>query len=106
MHRHRYKTRTSYSLPEKFAMVQESMRPNATAKDVARKYGITPRTLYVWRKMYSDVSLEELLADGDPRVADLKLQIQKLEAILGQRTYEIALLKERLDQLHSGDNAP
>ena len=87
-------------------MVREAMRPDVVVKDVAKKHGITPRTLYWWRKMYSDVSPEELLADEDPRVAELRLQVQKLEAILGQRTYEIALLKERLGQLDGRENAP
>jgi len=97
--------RKKVSLPEKVAMVRETMRPDASVREVARKHGIAPRRLYRWRMMYADVDVEALLGDQDPRVADLRLQVERLEAILGQRAYEIALLEERLGELHRHDDS-
>ena len=43
---------------------------------------------------------------GEPEgeIADLKLQVRNLERLLGQRTLEIALLRERLGKVSDGDD--
>jgi transposase len=89
-----------FSLTEKIAIVRESMAPGVAASFVARRHGIAVNVLYYWRKAYRDVATTDLTAENgdasDAEIADLRLQVRNLERLLGQRTLEIALLRERL----------
>ena len=85
------------SLMEKLAIVRESLSPGASAAQVARKHHISANVLYYWRKVYRellDADLSEVSRKG--AVADLELQVRNLERLLGQRTLEVALLREKL----------
>jgi transposase len=85
------------SLMEKLAIVRESISPGATAAQVARKHHVSANVLYYWRKVYRellDADLAEVSRKSD--VADLELQVRNLERLLGQRTLEVALLREKL----------
>jgi transposase len=95
------RTHRRFTLSEKIAIVRESMAPGVSASFVARNHGIAVNVLYYWRKAYRDVldtDLTRVEADPsiDKRVEDLRLQVRNLERLLGQRTLEIALLKEKL----------
>jgi transposase len=97
-----------FTLSEKIAIVRESLVPGVAASFVARQHGIAVNLLYYWRKAYRDVveaDLTAMQADAkDSReIADLKLQVRNLERLLGQRTLEIALLRERLGKRDEGD---
>ena len=85
------------SLIEKLAIVRESLAPGASAARVARRHQVSPNVLYYWRKVYRDL-LDADLADVSPQnhVSDLELQVRNLERLLGQRTLEVALLREKL----------
>jgi transposase len=85
--------------------VRESLVPGASAANVAKSHGISLSMLYRWRKAYRDMITTDLtLSSGESRaddsVAGLRLQIRNLERLLGQRTLEIALLRERLGLGH------
>lgn len=82
---------------EKLAIVRESMAPGASAAKVARKHQVSANVLYYWRKVYREL-LDADLADVSLKndIADLELQVRNLERLLGQRTLEVALLRERL----------
>ena len=85
------------SLTEKIAIVRESMAPGASAAGVARRHQISVNVLYYWRKVYRELlnaDLSGVARGGD--VSDLELQVRNLERLLGQRTLEVALLRERL----------
>jgi transposase len=85
------------SLSEKLAIVRESMAPGETVAGVARRHGVSANVLHYWRKVYREVVGEDLgkaSLHGD--IADLELQVRNLERLLGQRTLEVALLRERL----------
>lgn len=95
------RTHRKFTLGEKVAIVRESLVPGVSASHVARRHGIAVNVLYYWRKAYRDVAETDLTqlkpGDGVEReLADLKLQVRNLERLLGQRTLEIALLRERL----------
>jgi transposase len=96
-------TRKRFSLTEKIAIVRESLVPGVRAAYIARRHGIAVNVLYYWRKVYRDIADTDLtkVAPGeseDKELEDLKLQIRNLERLLGQRTLEIALLRERLGE--------
>ncbi len=95
------RARRTYSLAEKISIVRESMAPGVSASFVARRHHIAVNVLYYWRKAYgellhADITRIEAGADTDRQLHDLRLQVRNLERLLGQRTLEIALLKERL----------
>ena len=89
-----------FTLSEKIAIVRESLAPGVSASFVARRHGIAVNVLYYWRKAYRDVLGMDLTrvegAGADQELEDLRLQVRNLERLLGQRTLEIALLKEKL----------
>lgn len=85
------------SLSEKIAIVRESMSGEAPVAQVARRHGVSPNVLFYWRRVYRDLLDQDLTAVAHrDALADLELQVRNLERLLGQRTLEIALLKERL----------
>ena len=95
------RTQRRFTLSEKMAIVRESMVPGVSATHVARRHKIAVNVLYYWRKAYKDVIDTDLTrieggAAAEKEVADLRLQVRNLERLLGQRTLEIALLRERL----------
>ena len=97
--------RSPHSLTEKLAIVKEALAPGASAADVSRSHGISLRMLYRWRKAYGGMIATDLtgassdVAAGD-ELSGLKLQVRNLERLLGQRTLEVALLRERLGLDH------
>jgi hypothetical protein len=63
-----------------------------------------------WRKAYREMIVTDLtLSPQEPAAGDnlagLRLQVRNLERLLGQRTLEVALLRERLglDHDHASD---
>ena len=72
-----------------------------SAAHVAKRHQIALNVLYYWRKVYRDVIDADLTAPAQARpedgeIADLKLQVRNLERLLGQRTLEVAILKDKL----------
>ena len=95
------RTNRRFTLSEKIAIVRESLAPGVSASHVARRHSIAVNVLYYWRKVYREVADTDLtrLAPADAaehEIADLRLQVRNLERLLGRRTLEIAILKERL----------
>jgi transposase len=95
------------SLTEKLAIVRESLAPGDTVAGVARKHGVSANVLHYWRKVYRDVVRADLgVAALQDDIADLELQVRNLERLLGQRTLEVAVLRDKLgipskdDMLH------
>jgi transposase len=101
-------TRHRRSLTEKIAIVRESMMPGMSAAHVAKRHQIALNVLYYWRKVYRELVDTDLTAGAKPaagmasEIADLQLQVRNLERLLGQRTLEVALLKEKLGMPGTG----
>ena len=104
------RTHRRFTLSEKIAIVRESMAPGVSATHVARRHHIAVNVVYYWRKAYREVVEADLTqvaasASVDKEIEDLKLQVRNLERILGQRTLEIALLKEKLGKAGDDEEA-
>jgi transposase len=98
----RSRGRRAFSLSEKIAIVRETLVPGMTSAQVARRHGIHLNLLYYWRRVYKDLAAADLEAalaatPDEQRLADLRLQVRNLERLLGQRTLEVALLREQLE---------
>ena len=102
------RTHRRFTLSEKIAIVRESLAPGVSASFVARRHGIAVNVLYYWRKAYkdllgTDLTRVEAASAADPQLEDLRLQVRNLERLLGQRTLEIALLREQLGKATDDD---
>ena len=60
--------RRSYSRAEKARLVAETLQPGTRTADVARRHGIHPQVLYVWRRLARQGELA-LQADDAPMFA-------------------------------------
>jgi transposase len=92
------------SLTEKLEIVRESLLPGASAAAVSRLHGVSLSMIYRWRRAYRAMIATDLTSQGEALPADniagLRLQVRNLERLLGQRTLELALLRERLGLAH------
>jgi len=98
----RPRKRRTFTLQEKLDIVREAKAPGVRATHVARRHGIAVNQLYYWRKVYGDLLPEpgaQAFTPEQRQVADLRIQVRKLETLLGQRTFEMVLLQERLAAL-------
>jgi transposase len=87
-----------YPIAHKIALVRQTLKPGASVTQIARDHGIAVSVLYYWRKAFREL-VESNIADSpapDPQVAQLRAQLRELEALLGERTREVAQLRKRL----------
>lgn len=83
---------------EKHQIIQETYHPGVTVSYIARKHGIQPSQLFLWRKLsemgaMTSIKKEENVVPQS-EVDSLKKHIKKLERVLGQKTLENEILKE------------
>jgi transposase len=90
--------RRRWTLPEKLRAVEELNVPGMTVSYVIRKYGISPRLLFRWRKLMSEGGKQAIKADDEVVAAaelrELKKCVRELERVLGRKTLENEILKE------------
>ncbi len=85
-----------YSAQFKFQAVLESIKRD-NVSEVARKYGIHPNKLSVWKSEFLKNGLDVFESSRDKVAEQLKKQIAGLEKLLGKKEIEINLLKGFLD---------
>jgi putative transposase len=86
---------------EKLAIVAETQEPGVTVSLVARRHGIAPNQLFLWRRLASQGALTATEAE-EPVVPaseyrSLQGQIRELQRLLGKKTMEAEILKEALE---------
>src|SRR5262245_39637884 len=92
--------RRRWTAPEKVRMVEETFEPGMTVSLVARRHGVAPNQLFAWRRLVAQGSLpvagsgEEVVPASDYRA--LQNQVGELHRLLGKKTLEAEILKERL----------
>ncbi|WP_028389339.1 transposase [Legionella fairfieldensis] len=83
---------------EKHQIVQETYHPGVTVSYVARKHGIQPSQLFLWRKIAEHGAMTGIKKEENvvpqSELDSLKKHIKKLERVLGQKTLENEILKE------------
>jgi transposase len=93
--------RRRWSADEKAAIVQETYAPGMSVLLVARRHGIAPNQLFIWRRLYAGGALsavgagEEVVAASEYRA--LQHQVRELQRLLGKKTLENEILREALD---------
>src|SRR5215218_9353150 len=86
---------------EKLAIVAETQEPGVTVSLVARRHGIAPNQLFLWRRLAAQGALtatqsEEAVVPASEYRA-LANQIRELQRLLGKKTLEAEILKEALE---------
>ena len=91
--------RQHYSLAEKLSIVRESEQPGVSQASISRKSRLGKNVLWSWRKSLVGFSLTEpttnTQTDGH-ELRNLQDRIAELERLLGKKTFEIELLRSRL----------
>src|SRR5262249_38241809 len=81
--------RRRWTAPEKVRMVEATFEPGMTVSLVARRHGVAPNQLFVWRRLVAQGSLtaagsgEEVVPASDYRT--LQNQVREKTASLGRR---------------------
>jgi putative transposase len=65
------------------------LKGGVPAKDLSRKYNVTPTTIYSWRAKYDGLDGAELR-----RMKDMELQISRLERIVARQSVELLAAQE------------
>ncbi len=94
---------------EKLAIVAETHEPGVTVSLVARRHGIAPNQLFLWRRLASQGALtatqsEEAVVPAS-EYRSLQSQIRELQRLLGKKTMETEILKEALE-VSAGSKKP
>ena len=89
--------RRRWSVAEKVRLVEEAMQPGMSVSYVARRAGISPSQLFVWKRRMLEGGHAAVQADEDvvPRSAAGKRVL--FERMLGKKTMEAEILREALD---------
>ena len=93
------KTKTRRRTPEeKKAIVQETYQPGMSVSIIARKYGIFPSQLFLWRKHMEDGAMKGIEAQEDvvskTAYKELEKRLKETERVLGKKTLENEILRE------------
>jgi transposase len=97
--------RRRWSASEKVRMVEETFEPGMTVSLVARRHGVAPNQLFMWRRLVAQGALtaagagEEVVPASDYRA--LQSQVRELHRLLGKKTLEAEILKEALEHAAS-----
>lgn len=93
--------RRRWSVAEKVSLVEEAMQPGMSISYVARRAGISPSQLFVWKRRMLEGGHAAVEADEDvvaaSRVRELEKRVRDLERMLGRKTMENDILKEAIE---------
>lgn len=86
----------SYTPQFKLDRALEVIRTN-NVSEIARKYGLNPNLLYLWRDRLIENGTGVFEATPDQAISELKTKVSRLEQILGKKEVELSLLKNFSD---------
>ena len=93
--------RRRFSVEKKIRCVQETNQPGISVSHIARKYGISPSLLFLWRNRMAEGGKKAIAVDDEvvaaAEVKELKQRIRELERVLGKKTLENEILKDAVD---------
>src|SRR3954452_18881661 len=91
--------RRRWTAAETMRLAEATFAPGMTVSLVARQNGIAPNQRFTWRRLAAQGALtatgaeEEVVPASDYRA--LQNQVRELQRLLGRRTLEAEILKER-----------
>lgn len=87
-------TRKRYSPQFKFQVVLEALVGDKTPGQLAKRYGVHPNVIGLWKKAFLERGPELFAKDGV--VQEYERRIAEVEHLLGRKEVELALLKNFL----------
>ena len=93
------KTKTRRWTPEeKKDIIEQTYQPGMSVSIIARKYGIFPSQLFLWRKHMEDGAIKGIEAQEDvvskTEYKELEKRLKETERVLGRKTLENEILRE------------
>lgn len=91
-----------YTMPEKLAIIRESLEGETTVREVAMRYGIHEATISRWRKTFgSDISedIPKQIKEANKTAPDMNAEqkrIRQLERELLEARLETEILKKAI----------
>ena len=95
---HSTQKRKRWTAYEKQQIVNETYHPGVSVSFVARRHGMSPSQLFLWRKLMETGGLiavkngEKVVPES--RVKELEKRVHQLERMLGRQTLHNEILKE------------
>ncbi len=90
--------RRRFTSEQKRALLEEASRPGGSVSGTARRYGVAPSLLFLWKRLMEDGADEGLEANEQvvpvSEVKRLEAKIRDLERALGRKTMENEILTE------------
>lgn len=74
---------------EQITKILEEAKPRGATEEVARKHGVTPATIYGWRKKFG-----EMPATDVKRMRELEQENSKLKRLVADQALDILAYKE------------
>jgi transposase len=97
--------RRRFTLEQKRAFLAEAAQPGQSVSSVARRYGISPSLMFLWKRQMEGGALAGLEAGedvvGESELRALKTKVRELERMLGRKTAEAEVLKDALELVRS-----
>ncbi|MEL6185183.1 MAG: transposase [Myxococcota bacterium] len=92
--------RRRYTPEQKRTLLEEAERPGESTSMVARRYGISPSVMVLWRRAMKDAGDEGLKSQErvvpESEAKKLEARIRELERALGRKTMDNEILTEAL----------
>ena len=93
----RVNKKKSYTAQFKFDRALDTLKSNSNISEIARKYGLTPNLLYLWRNQLLERGVKAFETSPDQAINELKSKVSKLEQMVGKKEVELDLLKNFSD---------
>ena len=90
--------RRRYTPEQKRTLLEEATQPGASISIVARRHGIAPSVMFLWRRAMDDATNKSLKANErlvpENEIKKLEARIRELERALGRKTMDVEILTE------------
>jgi putative transposase len=74
---------------EQIIKILNRNRHGETAKDLGREFGISAQTVYIWKRKYSNMTVNEA-----KRLRELEYENTKLKKLVADLSLDIVMLKD------------
>ena|SRR3990172_9241245 len=92
--------RRHFTAEQKRALLDEATNSAGSISEVARRHGISPSLMFLWKRTMDDATKQGLKANErvvpESEVKKLEARIKELERALGRKTMETEILQEAL----------
>jgi transposase len=90
--------RRRWAPEEKCSIVQETYQPGMSVSLIARKHGINPCQLFMWRRLMEEGAMNGIRSQEEvvpkSQLKELERQLRETQRILGKKTLENEILRE------------